>query len=152
MSAKPRRRVAGARPALAVAALSLTLVVFSGCASPREIARGEAITAVRANAQALRDEIASAPAGTFGEAQLQAVRAVLPDQSLAAPRDTYRRSFPLLCVGAVPARLLGGAALTAKHTKQWRHNHGVCNTCDKERSPGIDRLQQHGSAEGEGRA
>lgn len=86
MSAKPRRRVAGARPALAVAvaALSLTLVVFSGCASSREIARGEAITAVRANAQALRDEIASAAAGTFGEAQLQAVRAVLPDQSLAA--------------------------------------------------------------------
>lgn len=84
MSAKPRRRVAGARPALAVAALFLTLVVFSGCASSREIARGEAITAVRANAQALRDQIASAAPGTFGEAQLQAVRAVLPDQSLAA--------------------------------------------------------------------
>jgi outer membrane murein-binding lipoprotein Lpp len=62
-------------------------IVLAGCASPRESARDQAVRSVRAAARALEGDLAAAARGSSGAAQLDAVRAALPDAPLAAEAD-----------------------------------------------------------------
>ncbi|MFC7490608.1 MULTISPECIES: hypothetical protein [unclassified Knoellia] len=65
----------------------LALLVLTGCTSTREQAREGSVTRVRAMAETLREDLAGAGRGSSGEAQLEAVRAALPDLPLTPRPD-----------------------------------------------------------------
>lgn len=96
------------RVAAVGAALVLACFTLSGCASSRETAREKAIESVRAKAEALRSEIATAAANKSGDAQLEAVQAVLPDMPLVAAAD----SEDVTVTGAMTAKAEAGGGLT----------------------------------------
>ena len=94
--------------ALTLAALTLAVLGLSACAGSQQRARDEAVTAVRAEALALRGVLASAARGSSGAAQLEAVRAALPDVPLEAAADGQGVSV----TGAMTARGEVGGGLS----------------------------------------
>jgi hypothetical protein len=89
----------------------LVLVVgtgVAGCGSPRQDAREDAVAAVRDKAVVVREELAAAARGTSGAAQLEAVRAALPDVPLTARSD----GDGVAVTGAVTARAESGGGLS----------------------------------------
>jgi len=90
------------------APLTFIGLALSGCSSSQETARDEAITAVRAEAGALRTGLASEARGKSGAAQLKAVRAVLP----AAPFTAAAHGEGVVVTGAVTERKEAGGGLS----------------------------------------
>ncbi|WP_380168342.1 hypothetical protein [Jannaschia sp. R86511] len=88
---------------LVVAALSA-----SGCASSREVARDEAVTAVRAQARAVQGAVEAAARGTSGPAQAEAVRTVVAGTML----EVAVGDDGVLVDGALSEHRFAGGGLT----------------------------------------
>ncbi|WP_299445707.1 hypothetical protein [uncultured Phycicoccus sp.] len=87
MRRTPRRgrdRPPGTVTRLGAAAAILVGLGLGGCSGPGSAAREDAVTAVRAKAEALRTDLQAAARGSTGDAQLEAVREALPDLPLTA--------------------------------------------------------------------
>ncbi|MBM6404556.1 hypothetical protein JQN72_09920 [Phycicoccus sp. CSK15P-2] len=108
ITASRRTPATGPRPVAGVVAVVITILLAGGCASPREQAREDATSAVRDSAEALRSRIAAAAAGTAGADQLEAVRAVLPDQPLEAASE----GPGVVVTGSLTARSEAGGGLS----------------------------------------
>lgn len=97
-------------PGCVALALALAVSGLTACASTQQVARDQAVTAVRAQALALRTVFAAAAAGKSGAAQLEVVRAVLPDVPLTAAADGQG----VRVTGAVTAKGEAGGGLSFK--------------------------------------
>ncbi|HEY0169101.1 MAG TPA: hypothetical protein VGB75_18795 [Jatrophihabitans sp.] len=80
-----RAGVTARRGAAVLVVLVLALgLSAAACGSPAQNARQEAVSAVRAKAFSLREDLAAAARGSSGKAQLEAVAKALPDLALVA--------------------------------------------------------------------
>lgn len=88
--------------------LAASGLLTSGCASTAQTARDDAVTTVRAEATALREDMAEAGQGRSGPAQVEAVRAVLPTPALKA----VRHDDGVTVTGALVADAFAGGGLS----------------------------------------
>jgi hypothetical protein len=88
--------------------LVVVCLSLAACSSPTESARQEAVSAVRANAISLRDNLAAAARETSGKTQLEAVRTALPDLALVATAE----GDGVIVSGAITARGESGGGLS----------------------------------------
>lgn len=100
-----RRVASGWRGAGVLVVLCL---ILAACGSPAETARQEAVSAVRAKAFALGEDLAEAARGSSGQTQVEAVRKGLPDLALVATAE----GDGVVVSGAVTARGESGGGLS----------------------------------------